>query len=241
VSPGGAAPNRPAVVASRQEEVTRTISTQQNLASREVSSETRAALTPSRVTVSVIVPSDYYVGLWRERFHAEQGQQPGAADAAALAEIELETKAKIEELVSQWLPAAGAAGTASSRVVVTSFQGPKPSAAEPPVSTANPFPWLARHGSTIVLAVVSLFGLLVLRGFVRGGAAAAPASAAEQDAPLLGLDERAELEEFDDDVTTPRRRYAGARSPIRDELADLVRDDPDTAADILKSWISDAA
>jgi flagellar biosynthesis/type III secretory pathway M-ring protein FliF/YscJ len=38
-----------------------------------------------------------------------------------------------------------------------------------------------------------------------------------------------------------RRKFGGGGSDIRTELRKLVKDDPDAAANILRSWIGDAA
>ena len=105
-----------------------------------------------------------------------------------------------------------------------------------PFARVKALQWLGQNWSTLGIVGLAAFGLIFLRSMVRS-AAAAPAPGGPA---VLSL-------ESDDDASAAaavlgrraRRRDAGHSS--RDELGELVQENPDTAADILKSWISNAS
>ncbi len=82
---------------------------------------------------------------------------------------------------------------------------------------------------------LGLFSLVMLRSMIRSAPAPAPVltslvpgtASAEAPAPQ---------------VTKPSsaarlRRFHGSGRSLRDELSDLVKEDPDVASNVLKSWI----
>jgi flagellar M-ring protein FliF len=87
---------------------------------------------------------------------------------------------------------------------------------------------------------LGLVSLLMLRSLVRGGAepAAAPA-----ELPVAAATGGAHEEAAEADATTTSRtlRWRASGMSLRDELTELVREDPDAAAAILRSWIGNAS
>ena len=89
---------------------------------------------------------------------------------------------------------------------------------------------------------VAVFSLLVLRSVVNnkpgdaGGTAAeaAPGLTLHTEEPKAGAEASDEAEE-----DRPRLRFKKGKSP-KDDLTEIVREDPDAAADILRSWIGKA-
>ena len=216
----------------------------ENKPSQEFQQTTFATLTPKEVTVSVAVPSDYYESLWRERNPAEEGSEPVEPDVAGLQQIEQEVKTKIEEQLVQMIPAAPQGESNWPRVVVTSFQRLSTPEPEGPSYAATASTWFAEYGGKVGMVVVGLVGLLFLRSVVRGGASPAPTPEAAEGAETLRVHEPSIQDEPEAEGEAParrKRRFATGGPNLRDELADMVREDPDTAANILKSWISDAA
>ena len=87
---------------------------------------------------------------------------------------------------------------------------------------------------------LGLVSLLMLRSIVRGGIDATPAPAETHPTATP----RASDDENTEPTPTPpsrtlRRRESGMS--LRDELTELVREDPDAAAAILRSWIGNAS
>ena len=92
---------------------------------------------------------------------------------------------------------------------------------------------------------VAMFSLLVLRSVVKGKPGDTPNMAAASGGPSLtlqGSDQpaaRTEAAPGEPENTRPRLRLKKGTS-MKDDLVDIVREDPDAAADILRSWIGKA-
>jgi len=89
---------------------------------------------------------------------------------------------------------------------------------------------------------VAMFSLLVLRGIVKGGTqVGGPGAIAGSPALTLHADESTSHTEKDDEPADdrPRLRLKKGKS-LKDDLVEIVREDPDAAADILRSWINKA-
>ncbi|HEX5472680.1 MAG TPA: hypothetical protein VFW73_12390, partial [Lacipirellulaceae bacterium] len=103
--------------------------------------------------------------------------------------------------------------------------------------------WTGRYWSTLAMLGVAVFSLLVLRSVVKGGPskpAEAGASASSSPLALHIPDSTSNAETKDaEDSNKPKLRFKKGNS-IKDDLVEIVREDPDAAADILRSWISKA-
>ena len=87
----------------------------------------------------------------------------------------------------------------------------------------------------IGLAVVSL---VMLRSMIK--AVPEPASAPLGPQRIVGDDSEPidENETPEQAVANRLQRFSGSGRSLRDELSELVQEDPDTAAGILRNWIS---
>jgi flagellar M-ring protein FliF len=201
----------------------------------------REGRTPKRVAVSVAVPAGYYEKIWRQMNPAIAGRPAVRPDPLALAEIQAAEKRKIEELVAPLLPARDSAD-ASAQVAVSAFHQFSEPAPRDPDTFDIATTWAARHANTLGLTGLALVGLIVLRSIVKAIPPAVPQSrlAAELSAPLSPAGD-----EFGGDVAheTPRarlRRRTAVVPSLRDDLADVVREDPDAAVSILRNWIGNS-
>lgn len=93
------------------------------------------------------------------------------------------------------------------------------------------------------MMLVGAFGLLMLRSMVRQRPAPPPA-APEAESPTPSLSVVSDEEEEDEPEAEPKprrkKRFASAGANIKDELASMVRENPDAAANILRGWIGEA-
>jgi flagellar M-ring protein FliF len=114
---------------------------------------------------------------------------------------------------------------------------------EPPSMVSNAVAWAGRSWNTLAMLGVAIFSLIVLRGVIKGappgdGAAASGAGSAltlHADEPATGT-----ANDKDEPANDrPRLRLKKGKS-LKDDLVDIVREDPDAAADILRSWIGKA-
>jgi flagellar M-ring protein FliF len=117
---------------------------------------------------------------------------------------------------------------------------------EPPSTTSQAIAWAGRYWSTLAMLGVAMFSLLILRGVVKSAPpsgsfpTSAPVSALtvhSEDTPTRETSEKTDQEPADD---RPRLRLKRGKS-LKDDLVDIVQDDPDAAADILRAWIGKVA
>ncbi len=92
------------------------------------------------------------------------------------------------------------------------------------------------------MAGLAIFSLLMLRSIVRGGGGGNPSPIAGAQ-PVLRLETGeptdGEPDGVDDDPNRLRLKLRKGES-LKDDLTSMVRDDPDAAAAILRSWIGQA-
>lgn len=201
-------------------------------------SSSKAPLVPKGVRVSILLPRSYYRKVWQE-------QNPDATDppaAADLQKIQDDTEKDITGIVRNLLLDVELGENPFSRVVVSNYQDLAEPPMEKPGVGETAFSWFTANWETLGMTVVGLFSLLMLRNMLRPARQAAPA--AEELVPsiqLADVDEDESEELADDDEERSTRRFRRGGTNLRQQLAAMVKEDPDTAANILRSWIGDAA
>jgi len=205
---------------------------------------TQQGMTPKRVTVTVGIPSSHYEKIWREKHPTRPGAAEREPDETELAAIETSEKDRARQVAERLLPMADTAQDSSPRVVVTSFQNVSSPALSPPIVPGWSEPaavWLSQYGVALAAVVLAGFGLLTLRSLIRGPRLAA--AAVPSPPPPIESDAAA-TREFDDvEQHLAGVHWSGGveRASLREDLADLVRDDPDAAVSVLRSWIGNAS
>lgn len=237
--------NTPQSIATQtgSESETKESENQQNLiVSQETNNRVVAGLTPQKVKVSIGVPNSYFEKVWRERHLPEQGAEPTAADPAELQTIETEVKKEIEEAVVNLLPVPPPGADPYVPVRVTTFTD-IPLAAEPTESmTDEATGWIAGNWPTLGMTLLGLFSLVMLRGMLRSASAPPAPPPAAATAPVAADDD--EDDDEDEEARAPKRTLGIRRDggpSLRDELVEMVKEDPDAAANVLRNWIGDAA
>jgi flagellar M-ring protein FliF len=192
-------------------------------------------LTPKLAKVSVGVPVSYFKNVWQQRRPAGETGAPTTPDQAALDQIRVEESAKIQRHVAQLLPPVDGVNDAMELVTVTTFQDLPAQELPLPSWQQNALTWLGQYWGTLATLGLSLVGLLVLRSVVRGAAAgpreartfaARPSAPPAESAPVPAMH--------------GRRRVRPGNPSGRDELSEVVQQNPDTAANILRTWIGNA-
>jgi flagellar M-ring protein FliF len=190
-------------------------------------------LTPKSVSVAVSVPSTYFEDVWsKEKEKSESAEPP--RQPPLLEQVEDREKAKIELAVAGAIPLPEDKTAVKPRVTVTSFAFvPPPQPPLPPV-TEKTVGWLSRNWTTVALLGLVVFSLLMLRSLVRS--LPVPESAPQH--PV------AKPEEPRSEPAAEATRRAVRREPatasLRDELTTMVREDPETAASVIRGWIGSA-
>jgi len=232
--------NQAQSLASSRNAAARTEQEQSNREVRSVvsGSETEKetiGLTPTRVTVSIGIPGSYFESIWRKGHPTEAGQEPATPSKAELDQLRIDETAKIQKHVATLLPTEGVEDPLKL-VDVSVF--PDLPAVEPPEPgmAANTMFWLGQYWRTLAVAGLALFTLVMLRSMVR--TTSAPQER-RRGADILP----AEVEQADVQAaarTSRLERFSGSGPSLRDELSGLVQEDPDTAANVLKTWIGNA-
>lgn len=211
---------------------------------------TEAGLVPEHVRVAIAVPTNYLVQMYQEQQRREGGA-PNQPLPENIKEIitreESSLEDKIKEVVVPLLPKEIAVDNYKDDIVkVSFFETLTPDPIEPMGASSQALAWASQHFNTLTMAGVMLVGLVMLRSLVKGIPPAEPIGSAA--APLLSLrmpdvqeDDSVGSGGADDEEGSGRPRLKLKKGKnLRDELTDIVREDPDSAASILRSWIANA-
>ncbi len=192
--------------------------------------------TPTRVTASVSIPNSYFENIGRKLHPTKEGEEPATPEKAQLDQIRAEETAKIAKHVANILPPAEGVSDPLELVNVSVF--PDLPAEKPPAPSlgGGALVWLGQYWSTLAMVGLALFSLVMLRSMVRAAPTGpgqpealriVPMDTNEADAAAAAAAARA----------SRLGRFTGSGPSLRDELSDLVREDPDAAANILRTWI----
>lgn len=199
---------------------------------------------PQHVTAVVNIPASHYQKIWRQLNPTTAGDSPKVPDVAELKKIEGEEIKRIEDTVTNLLPPLPAGKSPYPLVKVTTYvdvPATLPSAV-PLMTTITD--WLSGNWRTVGMFLVGLVGLFMLRGMLRNNAApladSQQASAADGDQHDREAESAVE-EPSPEPILVMRRKLSSKGPNLREELRQLVKDDPDAAANVLRGWIGDAA
>lgn len=239
-------PNAPATLSTQARgnhtDKERTSRREKNDASRDWTMTETIGLTPKRVTVVVGIPSTYFEELYRQQYPAPPDQPAPAVDKKVLAQIQTDEISRITAQVTNLIPQSDLTSDPRPLATVTPFH-PSPAGEIPqPATSELALGWLATNWSTAATIGLALVSLVMLRSM----ASAAPAPSPTPDLPLPPLPPAAEKQaektpaEAEGKREGRLKRRLGSGGSLREELAEMVREDPDTAASILRSWIGTA-
>ncbi|MHC2067398.1 hypothetical protein ACYFX5_08000 [Bremerella sp. T1] len=237
-------PNRPTAVSGQPMNEQESESNREEtlaVTNQDYTQKQLASLTPKRVTVSVSIPSQYYVDVWNSRNPAAAGQPPKTPDPGELKKIEDETKKTVETTVVTLLPEQAQGDDPYPQVYVwTAPQLPDMPTPEPAVADTA-MAWLATNWQTLATIGFAVVGMFMLRSMLKStGSAAEPTEAFKLEDPAAAQAKEAKSEEQPEDSMQGllKKRFAQGTGPnLKNELADMVREDPDTALGILQTWI----
>lgn len=235
-------PNRGAALASagrgNLQRETREKTDTASLASTDITRADFVGLTPERVTVSVVVPTTYFEDIWRQMNPTPAGQEARQPTAADLAPIEEQEFSKIRALVFNRIPRSPES-TPEELVAVSAFRPIPIAPAAGPATTELAMSWLADSWSTLGMLGLAAFSLVMLRSMVRAPAIQTTTVSTPINAgltsPALAVGTTPEPQ--DTTAKTRLRRRASSGPSLREDLVEIVREDPDAAANILKGWI----
>jgi flagellar M-ring protein FliF len=191
------------------------------------------------VWATVTIPTSYLETLWKSQ-NSTATSSPTKQD---LVPVKTDVQQTVENIVEPLLALQANKGENTYKHITVEFVPSLPvQTIEPPSTMSKATAWAGRHWSTVAMLGVALVSLRVLKSVVRGtstgdaasAALATPALTLQPDAGSASPDNESEPEE-----ERPRLRFKKGKS-MKDDLVQIVHDDPDAAADILRSWISKA-
>ena len=239
--------NTPQAVATatstgNQSTTTESRSQTQNLPGQEQSLVDLVPLPPKKVTAAIDIPASYYVKVWRERNPTPAGQTPAAPDPAELAQIETATVKRVQETVRNLLPPVIEGTNPYPHITVSTYTDLAAQPPGEPTLAATAGGWLADNWRTVGVIGLGCFSLLMLRGMVRSPAGSpSPAAAASAAAPRHAAATPEPAEEEAEPAAVLRKRFLTSGPDLKTELHELVKENPDAAANVLRLWIGEAA
>ena len=219
--------------------------------SRNIVETTKADLVPTTVTVAIGIPKSYYRNLWQKENPSQEGHKSTLRTTEQMATFEESINHDIRRLVTNSVPTIRSTTNPSDAITVVAFENTLVPPVTAPPATARVANWLNQNWSTLGMMGIGVFSLLILRNMIRS---IPPVGTS----PVVALEETIsssnslsasppETEGADNDFENPdsgnpelflHRR--ATTSTIRDELAEVVREDPEAAAKVLSTWIGNA-
>ncbi len=195
-------------------------------------------LTPKLAKVSIGIPASYYEKVWRDRNPVKEGEDAKKPDPAAIEQIHDEVTKFVQATVANLLPIGPDVKDPTSLVNVTTFPDIKTADPPAPAVTLLALRWLEENWPMMAMVGLVVFSLVALRSMLRNVSATTPESAAVS-MRVSGSEPNPQESEEEVEVAAARRlrRMTGSGPTLRDELSELVKEDPDSAANVLRSWI----
>jgi flagellar M-ring protein FliF len=190
------------------------------------------------VKIAIGIPASYYEKVWQERNPTKAGEEAKKPDQAAVDDIRKEINKDVTAHVATLLPPSPDVKDPEKLVTVTTFQDIKPAEIAGPGVPQKAFSWLSENWPMLAMVGLVLISVSMLRSVLRAAPAAAPEPAAIS-ARIPASDSKTDDKEEPVEAAAARRlrRMSGTGPSLRDELSELVKEDPDSAASILRTWI----
>jgi flagellar M-ring protein FliF len=208
--------------------------TQSNLASGTRSTREIEGHDIVRVVASISIPSTYFVKLWHQENDVE-GQPPVEPDEATLAQKRAQVISSIQSVVASQLQVGATKVDPAELVQVGVFSPIVPEPIPEASLTENAVAWLGQSWSTLGLIGLGFFSLLMIRSMVKSSPASEAGEAVAVEAN--GSDGETASGEPQRKLT----RFGTSGKSLKEELSELVAEDPDTAAVILRNWIGNVS
>lgn len=226
----------------------RSYKTLETLPSQDRLTVQRAGHIPKTVTVAVGVPSSYYVKVWQERNSGFGGQPPVKPKPEDLVQIEEEQKSNIHNMVEKLLPPPRTGGKNYPLVGVSTFQHLSTPPPQQSSFSTTAMDWLAQNWGPVAMTFVGLVSLMMVRSMVNSIPKTPPTPSLVQSENKQKV--TVASSDAVNDITTPELAETSSEYPVtqkshsahnlQGQLAELVRDDPDAAVNILNNWIGNA-
>lgn len=232
-------PNRQGVTAqvAQRESSKTTKSTEElnNLVGQEQRALQRTGFTPKSDWATITIPRSYVETIWKQR-NPDAKDPPKPEDLTAVQQALI---TQVKGIVQPLLTYANKGEDVYKQVEVAIVDSIPAPAIEPPSLASNALAWLGNYWTTLAMLGVAMFSLVVLKGVVKGGPTGGALLATT---PHLTLHAEESGPEDSSDPDAPKRSRLRIKKGVslKDDLIEMVKEDPDSAAAILRSWIGKA-
>ncbi len=209
----------------------------QNLVGQEQTSIQRTGFTPKVDWATITIPRSYVETIWKQRNPAATAE-PKDEDLRVVQETLI---TKVENIVVPLLTRQNKGEDQFKQVRVEIVDSITQPPLVPPSLAENALAWTGRHWSTAAMIGVAVFSLLVLRSVVTAGPTNGGVPLASLPTLTVHADESDSIRTTDPDAPERKRLRIKKGVSLKDDLAEMVHEDPEAAAAILKSWIGKAS
>jgi len=209
-----------------------------SVVSRTTTEKETVGLTPKMAKVSVGIPTSYFEKVWQGRNPIKEGEEAKKPDQAAVDKIGEEIMLNVRTAVATLLPTGPEVKDPATLVTVTPFQDIKTVDIPSPAVTQRALTWFGQNWPMLAMVGLVLFSLSMLRSMLRSVPAPQAESAAVSMRVTANEPKPKDSQEPVEAIVARRlRRMSGTGPSLRDELSEMVKEDPDSAANVLRSWI----
>jgi flagellar M-ring protein FliF len=209
-----------------------------NIVGGETTRRERTGLTPKEVWATVTVPRSYIESVWKQR--NPDIEKPPTDDDMRI--VQEQVVKKIEDIVAPLLPRQVKGQDQWKQVQVVVLDSLPVPEIQPPSMASTALAWTGRYWSKVAMLAVTIFSLLVLRSIVKSVPPGGTTGSAAAVGPTLSVEPEAAPSAEDEESDEPERTRLRIKkgTTLKDDLAAMVKEDPDSAASILRSWIGKA-
>ncbi|MGL6196846.1 MAG: hypothetical protein ACRC2T_18695 [Thermoguttaceae bacterium] len=224
----------------RTTEVTENSETQLALQGTESEGRT-AGLTPKWITASIRVPYSHIVKTWQlaNSMNGQPASEPTEAELAQTeADIKDKIKSQVENLIGDLRPTD--LPNMANAVEVIAFHKAQPEPEQTTTWSETMLAWLGANWETLSLLGIITLGLGVLWGMTRSRQPEPIVIYEAGEVPLEEIpltDEELAAEEEEEARRRTLEPFSKSMMSLQHEVADLVSENPDAAASVLRQWI----
>ena len=245
--------NKAASVAAAADQTAETKESLENLQSvvgHQATKRKVAPLAPKRVAITVGVPESYYRKVATQRLALDPASKDAALPALTdtdMAKLQKEAEDNIRAALEGQLPQVRQGDDRFELVKVYSYTDlPLPVYPEPTLAESS-LAWLNKSWSTVGLFVLVGMSLLMMFSWVRAQSTPEPDRAFSQGFGLEVPASMADSLELSSETEAPEETEEESHSfqvtggEIKEELSSLIKQNPDAAVSLLRTWIGKAA
>lgn len=200
----------------------------------------KSGYVPTQVWATIAVPRDYLLQVWRTRSPTPTGWNSGGPNQQELDTLAKEQKRIIENLVAPLLPRP--IEEESTKYVTVEFVDSVTASPSQAPSLANTvLSWMDRHWSFLSMVGLAMLSLLMLRSITSAYLRNKDSIVAKQDNTLKDNNDVISSPEMNQARNSTSKPHGRTESLVADDLVEIVHEDPDAAAMILRKWIGKAA